>query len=146
MAFSNNLQRLRKEANLSQEQLAERLHITRQAVSKWESGQSVPDADTCLALCEILAVSPNRLLLGEVDRNPVTDGSREASVKQSGDVVFSVFMMVTLVCGTVLLLCNLYNGYYFEPNVHTLSIFMICGSLTAFVCREVMRAFKKKSC
>lgn len=65
MAFSNNLQHLRKEANLSQEKLAEQLHITRQAVSKWESGQALPDTDTCLRLCEILGVSPNRLLLGE---------------------------------------------------------------------------------
>ena len=65
MAFSSNLQHLRKEANLSQEKLAEQLHITRQAVSKWESGQALPDADTCLKLCEVLGVSPNCLLLGE---------------------------------------------------------------------------------
>ena len=41
---------------MSQEQLAEQLHISRQAVSKWEMGQSTPDIDTCVRLCEVLKV------------------------------------------------------------------------------------------
>ncbi len=41
MSFSDNLQVLRKRNNLTQEQLAEQLEVSRQAVSKWESGQSI---------------------------------------------------------------------------------------------------------
>ena len=45
MSFSDNLQVLRKRNNLTQEQLAEQLEVSRQAVSKWESGQSYPERE-----------------------------------------------------------------------------------------------------
>ena len=55
----------RKEKGLTQTQLAEKLNITNRAVSKWETGKSVPDAAIMLDLCEILDVSVNGLLSGE---------------------------------------------------------------------------------
>ena len=55
----------RKNKNITQEQLAEKLYITDRAVSKWERGLSLPDADKMLELCNILDVSVNELLLGE---------------------------------------------------------------------------------
>jgi transcriptional regulator with XRE-family HTH domain/DNA-directed RNA polymerase subunit RPC12/RpoP len=50
---------------LTQAQLAEKLNITDRAVSKWETGRSLPDATLMLALCEILGISVNELLSGE---------------------------------------------------------------------------------
>jgi transcriptional regulator with XRE-family HTH domain len=55
----------RKEKNLTQEQLAEQLYITDRAVSKWERGISLPDADKMLDLCNILGINVNELLNGE---------------------------------------------------------------------------------
>ena len=55
----------RKKKNLTQEQLAEKLYITDRAVSKWERGLSLPDADKMLDLCNILEISVNELLNGE---------------------------------------------------------------------------------
>ena len=56
----------RKSKNITQEQLAEKLYITDRAVSKWERGLSLPDADKMLDLCNILGISVNELLNGEV--------------------------------------------------------------------------------
>lgn len=56
----------RKEQNLTQMQLAEKLDITDRAVSKWETGRSLPDASIMQALCDILKISVNDLLNGEV--------------------------------------------------------------------------------
>ena len=56
----------RKEKNLTQLQLAERLNITDRAVSKWENGRSLPDASVMLELCRELGISVNELLTGEV--------------------------------------------------------------------------------
>ena len=56
----------RKEKNLTQMQLAERLNITDRAVSKWENGRSLPDASVMLELCRELGISVNELLTGEV--------------------------------------------------------------------------------
>ena len=55
----------RKEKNITQEQLAEKLYITDRAVSKWERGLSLPDADKMLDLCNIFDINVNELLNGE---------------------------------------------------------------------------------
>ncbi|MBQ8576283.1 MAG: helix-turn-helix transcriptional regulator [Clostridia bacterium] len=56
----------RKNANLTQMQLAEKLNITDRAVSKWETGKSMPDASIMLELCDVLKITVNDLLCGEV--------------------------------------------------------------------------------
>lgn len=55
----------RKDKKITQEELAEKLYITDRAVSKWERGLSLPDADKMLDLCEILDINVNELLIGE---------------------------------------------------------------------------------
>ncbi len=56
----------RKEKNLTQMQLAEKLGITDRAISKWETGKSLPDSSIMLELCELLGITVNDLLSGEV--------------------------------------------------------------------------------
>ena len=56
----------RKHVNLTQAQLAEKLNITDRAVSKWERGKSMPDSSVMLELCDILKITVNDLLNGEV--------------------------------------------------------------------------------
>ncbi len=56
----------RKNQNLTQAQLAEKLNITDRAVSKWETGKGMPDSSIMLELCNILKISVNDLLCGEV--------------------------------------------------------------------------------
>ena len=65
--ISNNLKQYRREIGLSQEALAERLGVTSQAVSKWECMQSIPDIEAIVALCELLGITTDKLLL---DRDP----------------------------------------------------------------------------
>lgn len=55
----------RKDKGFTQMQLAEKLNITNRAVSKWETGKSIPDASIMLDLCEILDITVNELLSGE---------------------------------------------------------------------------------
>ena len=56
----------RKKASLTQMQLAEKLNITDRAISKWETGKSLPDSSIMLELCDVLGISVNDLLSGEV--------------------------------------------------------------------------------
>lgn len=62
MNLSDNLKKIRKEHNLSQEQLAEQLGVSRQAVSKWESGGAYPEMDKVLQLCQIFNLNIDDLL------------------------------------------------------------------------------------
>jgi len=64
--FNENLQTLRKEKGFSQEQLAVRLNVVRQTISKWEKGLSVPDAEMLIQLAEVLNVSVSDLLGKEI--------------------------------------------------------------------------------
>lgn len=66
MAFPENLQYLRARDGLTQEQLAERLGVSRQSVSKWESGTSFPEMDKLLELCDLFSCNLDGLLRGDL--------------------------------------------------------------------------------
>lgn len=65
MIFADKLITLRKKAGWSQEELAEKLGVTRQSVSKWEGAQSVPDIDKILQLARLFGVTTDYLLKEE---------------------------------------------------------------------------------
>ena len=82
--FSENLKTLRKQKGFSQEELASRLHVVRQTISKWEKNLSVPDADTLIRLAEILEVSVSELLGSKIEtenenRNVTNDVAEQLS-------------------------------------------------------------------
>lgn len=60
-----NIKRLRKEKNITQDQLAEQLHVTRQAVSNWEIGKTQPDIETLSAMAEYLEVTVEEVIYGK---------------------------------------------------------------------------------
>jgi len=68
MSLAENLQYLRAREGITQEQLAERLDVSRQSVSKWESAASFPEMDTLLKLCDMFHVDLDTLLRGSVER------------------------------------------------------------------------------
>lgn len=65
MSFADNLQSIRKEKQLSQEELAEKIGVSRQAISKWEQGSGYPETEKLLILSHELNVSLDYLMLGE---------------------------------------------------------------------------------
>ena len=78
--FGENLKTLRKQKGFSQEELATRLHVVRQTISKWEKNLSVPDADTLIRLAEILEVSVSELLGAKIENeNTASDVAEQFS-------------------------------------------------------------------
>ncbi len=75
--LAENLKALRKAKGLSQEELAARLHVVRQTVSKWEKGRSVPDADLLIRLAEELDATSAALLGPEVPPEAERGGTTE---------------------------------------------------------------------
>lgn len=69
MSLAENLQYLRAREGVTQEQLAERLDVSRQSVSKWESAASYPEMDTLLKLCDMFQVDMDTLLRGSVENS-----------------------------------------------------------------------------
>jgi AbrB family looped-hinge helix DNA binding protein len=67
--FKDNLVQMRKALQLTQEDIADKLGVTRQSVAKWESGETVPDLDKCKLLADIFGVSLDDLANYESDEN-----------------------------------------------------------------------------
>lgn len=83
----NRIQTLRRNSNLSQESLAEQLFITRQALSKWENGTSIPSIDSLLEISKIFNVSFEYLLClgeddGDIDPDDVFKGHERSYIIQ----------------------------------------------------------------
>ena len=76
--FSENLKALRKQKGMTQEELASRLHVVRQTVSKWEQGRSVPDADLLVRLAEVLETTVAVLLGSPVEEPEDKDALAQA--------------------------------------------------------------------
>ena len=79
MKFGENLYNLRKAAKMSQEKLAEKMDVTRQSVSKWENGESYPEMEKIMKLCEIFHCKINDL----VHENMVDIDSLDEDIKMS---------------------------------------------------------------
>ena len=79
--LQENLKRFRKEKGFSQEQLAVRLHIVRQTVSKWEQGLSVPDAEMLVRVSEVLEV-PVADLLGKTAGEEPPDSTLDSIARE----------------------------------------------------------------
>ena len=67
--FKDNLVHLRKMRHLTQEDIAEKLGVTRQSVAKWENGDTIPDLDKCRVLAELFGVSLDDLANYEPENN-----------------------------------------------------------------------------
>lgn len=78
--LNENIKALRKSKGLSQEELAIKLNVVRQTISKWEKGLSVPDADILISLSEALE-TPVSVLLGETIAEPEMDDLKGISEK-----------------------------------------------------------------
>lgn len=87
MKFGENLQKLRKEKGISQEQLAEQLGVTRQSVSKWESGNSYPEMDKIVAICNLFHCDMDVLINKDI--------TEEREKKDASSVVKEIFSGVT---------------------------------------------------
>ncbi len=82
MNISEKILKLRKEKGLSQEAFAEKLGVSRQSVSKWESSGSLPDIDKIIAMSELFGVSTDYLLKDEATETPCEPSMQEAPVPE----------------------------------------------------------------
>lgn len=127
----------RRGANLTQMQLAEKLGITNRAVSKWETGRAMPDTSLMLDLCNVLKISVNDLLSGEVvsmeDHNKKLEQNLLEMVKEKEDADKRLLFMEIFIGGlvTVILLALTFVSA-FVPMADQLRILLIIIGLIPF--------------
>ncbi len=79
LTIGEKILKLRNAANISQEQLAEKISVSRQSVSKWEMDQALPQIDKVLQLCELFGVSADELLQDKVEITNIDTGERKVN-------------------------------------------------------------------
>lgn len=99
MTLGENLQNLRREAGLSQEEVAGRLFVSRQSVSKWENGQAEPGVENLKALAELYSVTMDRLILGDaaaegIENVSITEKERQRAAKDTPRLFYQILVVV----------------------------------------------------
>ncbi len=122
MKFCENLQKLRKSKNISQEQLAEMLGVTRQSVSKWESGASYPEMEKLTEMCRIFHCSLDTLVNGDV---------LAEKEKQDNNLFYSIIeALETSIKKTIAMLENMNASQIIKFMI---TLFVIC--MVILVCK-----------
>ena len=109
MKLSEKLYLLRKRSGLSQEQLAERLDVSRQAVSKWESGVSVPESEKLVVISSYFNVSVDYLLKDEIDSpdtNEPTSSQKKNEIARYVGLGLCILGFLCLIAWGVLMIAN----------------------------------------
>ena len=144
MEFNEKLQKLRKQRGLTQEELAEKLYVTRTAVSKWESGRGYPNIDSLLAIAKFFSVTIDELLssgeairLAEEDRREKSEGSRDLicgliDISACLLLFLPIFALRTgeVIKNTALLFLNGTPLYILIPYFTLVTATVLCGIAT----------------
>ena len=134
MELHEKLQELRKQKGLTQEELAERLYVSRTAISKWESGRGVPNIDSLKAISKFFAISIDELLSGE-ELLVIAENDRMQKANYMQDLIFGLTD-----CGFSLLLLIPLFGQTVNGRIQHVAIFQLtqlqpwlCGLFVATV-------------
>ena len=131
MSIGERILKLRKEKNYSQEEIAEQLNVSRQTISKWETGQSTPDFDKIVPLCDLFGITTDELLKGEAKQETPPQEKEEESMrkKTAGIVSISVLLYFIAIIWTVIS-----TEYYGLDDSLSCGIFLlICGFPTSLL-------------
>lgn len=104
MKVGNQIKKYRQSIKLTQEELAEKIYVTRQTVSNWENGKNYPDLNSLIMLCDLFNISLDILVKGDViqmKKQVVQDDVRKF---KRDTVIFTVLLIVTLLSAIPLFL------------------------------------------
>ena len=155
MEFSEKLLTLRKAKDLTQEQLAEKLNVSRQSVSKWESGQAVPELEKIVAMSVVFDVTTDYLLKSsEIDDLSV---KTEMLEKQQQQMLFREQKQQKIrecVLYVIVIYLVLLAVYFFEREFYffwelewlgkgaLIAEFLLATAMAVFVCARKLRRWK----
>ena len=97
MEFANQLKKYRTEKNLSQEQLAEEIFVTRQTISNWETEKSYPDVHSLMLLSSLFQVSLDQLLKGDIEIMKNEIKKEDIAQFNKYSVMYTISLLVTVV-------------------------------------------------
>lgn len=97
MELGKHIKKYRQEKQLSQEELANRIYVTRQTVSNWENDKSYPDVNSLLLLSEIFQISLDRLIKGDIDTMKEVIVKEEVTKLKCYGTIYTVLLIATVI-------------------------------------------------
>ena len=143
MSFGENLQFYRRKNGITQEQLAEKLEVSRQSVSKWESNTTYPEMDKLLLLCEMFSCTLDTLLRGDAENSSGED-THEYDRHMNGFSLAISAGVGMLFGGVALLLALTGVGVQTIIGVMALMVFVIAGIMILITAGMNHDSFIKK--
>ncbi|MGN0329417.1 MAG: helix-turn-helix domain-containing protein [Lachnospira sp.] len=116
MEFNEKLQELRKSRNLTQEELAESLYVSRTAISKWESGRGYPSIDSLKAISTFFSVSIDDLLSGE-KLVSIAEKENKSNIQNICDLLFGIVDLMAITLVILPLYPNMVDNYIYSVNL-----------------------------
>lgn len=127
--------KLRKENNMTQDELSEKIPISRQAISKWERGVSIPNSETLLILSNIFNVSVNEILSGEKINDANKEKVEQISLKLYDNINKSK-KIIKFLGGLIVLLIITILGYYFINSYKKVKIYTVSGESKSYLLND----------
>ena len=148
MNFGENLQTLRKKRGLSQEELADKMDVSRQAVSKWESGTGYPETEKLITISNVLNCSLDELVRGKVSKDEQTDRETYDSLmdKVGKNIAFGVFIILVGLA-FFFLIQEVTVGLVKDSNTFALIVlmFFVMGAVPIFIVNGMnLETYKRK--
>ena len=103
MQIGNQIKKYRQKLNLSQEELADKIFVTRQTISNWENDKNYPDIKSISLLCNLFDVSLDQFIEGDVEEMKKIISEKEMKDFNSISIVFTIEMLIMLVSAYPLL-------------------------------------------
>lgn len=97
MDFEKQIRKYRKEMNLSQEELADKVYVSRQTISNWENGKSCPDIQSLVLLSTIFNVSLDQLIKGDIEVMKEKIKADEIEKFNRYGMVYSILLLITII-------------------------------------------------
>jgi len=126
MTIGERLYKLRKDKNISQEELANELNVSRQTISKWETGESSPDFDKIIPLCNYFNITSDELLSGKEN---IIEANKEQNKKIfARNIAISVGLYILSIASIILV-----EEIFHQEALAVISFFVICAIATCLI-------------
>lgn len=148
MQFHQRLYEVRKRSGMTQSDLAEKLNVSRQAVSRWEMGTAKPDFENLIAISKLFGVSTDYLLKGEAEEKTASSEPEQQKDENSFNFWEKLWGIVLIAYFVMALLFGIGSGDVMNGLIMPVLILLVLAVIVGIICgatlivREILKRFK----
>ena len=128
MTLGERIKRYRQMQGLSQEELAEKINVSRQAITKWENDNGIPDIDNLIALSKIMGITLDELVMGEKEEDALLFKKEVANQRTKNYrryLISAICFSFAVVCWVISCVLNIVNGNDVAAVVNALNVVIL---------------------